>query len=112
MDGLGITADEEPHFIAKPPPEAAPELSDADEEAMAEIEDAVDDGSPVTDIAKAISENAGAVKKVVDKMKNSGKKDDPDCPPVVPPEDRAHYFTNEMPTCADWAPISEEWGIA
>lgn len=54
MDGLGVTADQEPHYIVKPPPDAGPELSEADEEAMAEIEDAVDDGSPVTDIAKAI----------------------------------------------------------
>jgi hypothetical protein len=50
---------------------------------MAEIEDAVDDGSPVTDIAKAIADNAGAVKKVVDAMGKKGG-DEPECPPEVP----------------------------
>jgi hypothetical protein len=31
MDGLGISADSEPHFIVKPDDEAPPELPEADE---------------------------------------------------------------------------------
>lgn len=52
------------------------------------------------------------LKKLSIKWKIKEKKDDPECPPEVPEEDRVHYFTNEMPTCSDWAPITEEWGIA
>lgn len=79
MDGLGISADQEPHFILKPPVDEGPELSEADEEAMEEIEDAIDDGEPCTDVGKALKEHAADVKKAVDKL-TSGDKSKPECP--------------------------------
>lgn len=99
MDGLGLTADQEPHYVPKPPDEDGPQIPEADEEALEEIEDAVDDGLPCTDIGKALKDNAGKVKKVIDKLSKSGGAE---CPPDIKPELMVHYVTNEVPTCAEF----------
>jgi len=45
MDGVSLTADSEPHFIPKPDDDKGPEIPEADEEALEEIEESIDDGS-------------------------------------------------------------------
>jgi uncharacterized Fe-S cluster-containing protein len=79
---------------------------------MEEIEEAICDGSPTNDISKAMKDNAGKVKKVIDKL--SGKAKEPECPVNVKDELKVHFVTNEMPHCSEWEIRSGEldWAIA
>lgn len=89
---MGVSADDEPHFIPKPKEDDGPDIPEVDEEALEEIEDAIDDGEPITDIGKALKDNAGKVKKVIDKIAGkdgeAGAEEEEEEP--AKPEDMCH----------------------
>lgn len=113
---MGISADDEPHFIPKPKEDNGPEIPEADEEALEEIEDAIDDGEPVTDIGKALKDNAGKVKKVVDKIAGKGGEEGggggEEAEPAKP-EDMAAFSAAPQGACSAYPiEIDEVWGVA
>lgn len=114
LDGLAVVADDEPHFIPKPKEDNGPEIPEADEEALEEIEAAIDDGEPVTDIGKALKDNAGKVKGVVDKIAGKGKDGAVEEAPEPPkPENMATMTAAPQGPCSSYPEeIEEVWGVA
>lgn len=114
MDGIGTTADEEPHFVVKPVEDKGPDIPDTDEEAMKEIEKEVDekkDVDPGTDIGEIISKNPDIAKKALNKKKKPSKTD-PTCPPVEE-KDKVHVVVNDGPECSTLSETEKSaWNIA
>lgn len=97
LDGIAMTADEEPHFIDKPKKEDDPDIPEEEEEALEEIEECIDDGDASTDIGSALKKNANKVNGAIKSYVNGkGKKDKKtaDCPAEAKEEDKAHFAKN------------------
>lgn len=77
---------------------------------MEEIESAIDDGSPITDIGEAIANNPSAVAGALAKIAG---RDGAEEQPEVEDKNKAHYVSNELPRCTEIATSSsmDEWSI-
>jgi len=98
-----MTADEEPHFIEKPVEDKGPDIPEADEAALEEIEEKIDDGEVCNDIGSAMKSNMGKVIGAIkDFVNGKNKKKKADCPADadVKPINMVHFAANIIPTCS------------